>query len=738
MGKKATKDAKDLLATARKRYKAAADADSPNRRLAMDDLKFVHEPGAQWDETLKQERGARPCYEFNKLRVTVKRIVNDIRANRPQGKVRAVEDGDKDTSQVLEGLVRNIWNVSDADAAVDNAAEYQVAAGMGAWRIVTDYSSDTAWEQDILIKPIRNPFCVYPDPAAVDPMKRDARYWFVTSKMAKEVFESKYGDVPVVEFEESEFDDEEDWTDEESVRIAEYWYKKPVTKTLYLLQDGATVEEVPEGQMPLRSRQVQTHQICMCVMSGDKVLEGPTEWAGSHFPFVVVYGEHVVLDGKSKWWGLARHAKDAQRAYNFSRTLAVESIAHTPQAKYWVTPKQAEGNTDAWARAHKENFPFLLFNPDEQNPGPPQRMGGADVPVALVQEMQISSEDIKAVTGIYDASLGQKSNEQSGIAIRARQAQGEIATFNYSDNIARGIRRTWEILVDLIPKVYDTERSIRILGTDGAESYAKVNALNPMTGEVENDLSRGKFDVTITTGPSFSTQRQEAAEVYMQFAQANPAVFGVAGDLIFKSLDLPYAEDMADRMRTLLPPPVQQMLQAKEQNNGKALPPEALQAMMQADQAMQMVQMQQQELQQAAQEVEQGKLEAERAKAEVQKMIADLKVQEANLKALEANLQAEVAQAKADLAGQAAQVESQGKDVAHAGERLAAEAQMAGQQSAADLVQQALQVVSQQIAELGARLQQQQQPIVVPVGGGQRRIQMRKVNGGYEADVTEG
>src|SRR5574343_1570672 len=737
MARKANKDAKDLLATARKRYKAAADADSTNRRLAMDDLKFVHEPGAQWDEAIKRERGDRPCYEFNRIRTTIKRIVNGIRANRPQGKVRAVEDNDKDTAEVIEGLIRNVWAVSDADAAVDNAAEYQVAAGMGAWRIVTEYSSDTAWEQDILIKPIRNPFCLFPDPAATDQMKRDARYWFVTSKMAKEVFESKYGDVPVVEFEESEFDDEEDWTDEESVRIAEYWYKKPVTKTLYLLQDGATVEEVPEGQMPLRTRQVQTHQICMCIMSGDRILEGPTEWAGSKFPCVVVYGESMVIDGKHQWWGLTRTGKDPQRLHNATLTSALETVALAPQAKWWATPIQAEGPTDKWAQAHKELLPFQLFNPDPQNPGPPQRMGGADVPTALIAMTQATGEELKSSLGVFDPSLGQQSNATSGIATRTEVMQGEIATYNFPDNIARGIRYTWEILVDLVPKIIDSERSIRILGQDGAEKYAKVNALNPMTGEVENDLSRGKFDVTITVGPNFSTQRQEFAEFLTELNRGNPAVFAMAGDIMFKAMDAPYTDQLAERWQVMAPPPSQQMIQAKNQNNGKGLPPEAMQALAQADQAMQMVQMQQQELQQAAQEVEQGKLEAERAKAEVQKMIADLKVQEANLKAMEANLQAEVAQARADLASQAAQVESQGKDVAHAGERLQAEATMAGQQSAADLVQQALQAVSQQIGALEQSIRQQQQPIVVPVGGGQRRIQMRKVNGGYEADVTE-
>jgi hypothetical protein len=213
------------------------------------------------------------------------------------------------------------------------------------------------------------------------------------------------------------------------------------------------------------------------------------------------------------------------------------------------------------------------------------------VPPAIINEIGISSEDIKGVTGIYDASLGAKSNETSGIAIQSRQRQGEIAVYNYGDNLAKAIRRTWEILVDLIPRVYDTPRSLRILGTDGAEDFVQINSPDPVTGQVLNDLSVGKYDVNVTIGPSFTSQRQEAAEVYMGLSQGNPQIMGVAGDLIFKSLDLPFADDIASRLQLMLPPPIQQAIA-----QGKSVPPEARAAMAQADMAMQQVQMMGQQL----------------------------------------------------------------------------------------------------------------------------------------------
>jgi hypothetical protein len=644
MAKKSrTSTDKDLLVRIRRRFTAMTEHDRTNRQLAIDDLRFLNLPGEQWDLTQKTQRGMRPCYEFNKLRVTAKRVINDMRANRPQGKVRAVEDGDKDTADVLEGLIRNIWNVSDADTVIDYAAEYQVGGGMGAWRVNTQYSSDTVFDQDIVIEPIKNPFCLYADPAASDPIKRDAKDWILTEKISKASFDERWPDAKPVNFDDTEFDDDDDWFVEESdddgmVRICEYWYQEPTQKTLLMLSDGSTVdaisitpEELKLRQLTIqKSRTIDCHKIMMCIASGDALLEKPVEWAGSHFPFIQIYGEWLVIDGKVYWHGLTRFAKDAQRSYNVARTAISETISMAPQSKFWATPEQALGHTDKWAEAHSKLFPFLLYNSDPKAPGPPLRMGGAEVPIALMQESQLASDEIKAVTGIFDNSLGQQANESSGVAITARQRQGEIATFNYSDNMAKGIRRTYEILIDLVPKIYDSARSVRVLGVDLSEKYQKINM--PVQGpdgqiQVENDLSRGKYDVTVTVGPSFSTQRQEATELYTQLGQAVPQLWQVAGDLIMKSMDLPYSDQMAERMKLLLPPQIQQQMA-----DGKQMPPEVQQAMNQANQAMQAVQQHGQLVQQAEQELKD-------LQAQVKGDQANSKLAQAALAAKEAQLE---------------------------------------------------------------------------------------------------
>lgn len=652
---------KKLIKRVRDRYTVMTDADKDNRRSALEDMKFVSIPGEQWTLNMKQERGERPCYEFNKLRINSKKVINEIRSNRPAGKVRGVEGGDVKTAEIIEGLIRNISNVSDMDTVVDYAAQYQVDGGMGAWRITTDYADPMAFDQDIKIEPIYNPFCLYADPASKDLLKRDAMDWIFTEKISKDSFKERWPKAEVVSFEDTEFDDDDEWEDDETVRICEYWYKEKAQKEIYQLQNGMVIDSLSEGgeeideSMIVNRRTIDYYKIMMCIASGDAILEGPTEWAGSHFPFVMIFGEYVVIDGKTHWYGLHRFSKDAQQSYNFARTAIAENIAQTPQAKFWATAEQAKGHTDKWAEAHRKNIPWMLFNPDSKNPGPPQRMGGADVPVALIQEAQLASAEIDATQGIYGDDRGQQTHSQSGRAIYARQQQGQITNFNYPDNAAKGILRTYEILIDLIPKVWDTERELRILGADGAEDYVKINTMiqDRETGEMItlNDLNKGRYDVTVTVGPSFATRRQEATETYMQLTQANPDVWSVAGDLIFKSMDLPYADEISNRLKTLLPPQIQKSI-----NEGQDVSPEAQAAMQKAAQAMQQVEMMMQEAQAAAQEAQKATSEAEIDKAQVDKAIADLHTEQARFEAKVAKELANITTREAKLQTEEAQL----------------------------------------------------------------------------------
>lgn len=679
------KDNKKLLETVRDRYRLMSEADYENRIYALEDIRFVNIPGEQWESNMKQERGERPCYEYNKTRVRCKRVVNDMRDNRPSGKVRPVEGGDKDIAEIYEGLIRNIWNVSHGDNATDYAAEYQVEGGMGAWRVNTVYADDAAFDQDIVIENVENPFNLYCDPNAKEFMKRDADDWIYTERISFKEYEHKYGEeTEKANFEgESQFDSEEDdWLDEETVRIAEYWYKVPHKKELWLMEgengesmvvDSETDEAAAlkkQGIKPTRTREVDTHKIMMCVASGQKILEGPTEWAGRHFPWVMIYGEYKVIESETFWWGLVRFAKDAQQNYNISKTSIAETIAQAPKAKWWATPKQAEGLSDQWAEAHKKNYPFMIYNPDQEAPGAPPRMGAADVPIALMQQAAIDDEDLKDVMGLPDASMGKQGDEKSGRAIYARQQQGEIATFNYKDNMSKGVEWTYEICIDLIPNIYDTERELRILGEDGSETYKKVNqvVLDPESGKSirVNDLSMGKYDVTVKSGPAFATQRQEATEIYGAITDRNPELMGVAGDLIFKSMDLPYADDIADRLKAMLPPQIQQIL-----DQDTEIPPEIMQKAQQVEQMMAEAQKYGQLVQAASEELEQEKAESDKIKAEIQTELANLRAAKAEFDANIAKQLSQLAMKEAGVTTKEANLMVKEQDLSQKADRVA-------------------------------------------------------------------
>jgi hypothetical protein len=635
---------KELLSRMIERYRLMYEADSENRENGMDNLRFATIPGEQWELNQKQERGDRPCYEFNKIRINGKKIINEIRANRPGGKAIGTEEGDVGTAEILTGLIRNILNNSDFDSVTDYEAEYQVFAGMGAWRLTTDYKSEDSFEQCIKVEAIENPFCLFSDPFCRDPLKRDADDWILTEKISKDEYERRWPKKKLSDINFDNYDNYDDWMSDDSVRIGEYWYKEQYDKEIWQLQDGKVVDAstdeakyIPSEDIK-KKRALKANKIMMFIASGESILEGPHEWAGERFPFVQIYGEYFIVDGKAIWYGLPQWAKDPQRSYNITRTAATESVMLAPQAKFWATEKQADGYTDQWAIAHKQNFPFRLYNPDPEAPGAPPSSPGPDIPIGLINESALSSKEIDDVTGVFADDRGQQFS-QSGRAIYARQQQGRITTFNYQDNITKGVKLTWELLVDLIPKIYDTEQELRVLGSDGAENYVRINTFvqGPNGEPIKiNDLSIGRYDVVISSSPSFETRRQEAAETYQTLMQNNPTLFGVAGDLIVKSFDLPYAEEISQRIKAILPPEVKQELV-------KNVPPEVQQLMAQAQQSMQQVQLQMQQVEAAAQQVQKDQADNDKTKAEIGKLMA-------NVKAEEAKFQAEIAQTTASLA----------------------------------------------------------------------------------------
>ena len=580
-----------VLATARSRLDMAIGALSESREDEIDDLKFYAgspDNRWQWPADVLATRGsvqgqtinARPCLTVNKLPQHVRQVTNDQRQNRPSGKVIPADDhADVEVAEIFNGMVRHIEYISDADVAYDTACENQVSYGEGYIRILTEYCDENTFDQDIKIGRVRNSFSVYMDPTIQDPTGADAKWCFITEDITKDEYTRMYpNSAPITTLQTLGVGDQNlsQWLMEDTVRVADYYYVDYDKATLNLYPGNVTAfDGTPEDKQlkaiygkPKRTRESDRVKIKYCKINGYEILE-ERDWAGKYIPVVRIVGNEFEVDGRLYVSGLVRNAKDAQRMYNYWVSQEAEMLALAPKAPFIGYGGQFEGYENQWKTANTTNWPYLEVNPDVTDgqgavlPLPAR----AQPPMAssgLLQAKAGASEDIKAATGQYNASLGMSSNERSGKAILARQREGDVGTYHYGDNLARGVRHIVRQLVDLIPKIYDTQRVARIIGIDGETSMVKIDPMQqePVKKIMQDDIvidkiynpNVGKYDVVVATGPGYATKRQEALEAMAQLLQGNPSLWAVAGDLFVKNMDWPGAQEMAKRFAKTIDP----------------------------------------------------------------------------------------------------------------------------------------------------------------------------------------
>ena len=634
-----------VIERAQKRFNLAADLESEGRIERLDDIKFVR-LGQQWPDSVKRDRERpgqeRPMLTINRLFQFRNQIINEIRQNRPGIKVRPVDDqSDVDTAEVMQGLIRHIQDASRADIAYDTAAEWQVDCGLGYFRIITDYCEDDSFNQDILIKRVVDPNKVYFDPESTEPDGSDAKWAFVIEDWSLDDFEIEYPDIDTTSWQDGVTGDRQGWFGKDFVRVAEYFEIKSVPRTLVQLQDGSTLfkDELPDeykdliiGERPSFDKKCMWYKI-----GGDKILD-KTELPTSFIPVIPVIGNEVWCEGKRHVHGLTRFAKDPARQYNYMQSANTEVMALAPRAPYIVAEGQIDGYEQEWLMANRHNISVLTYNPVSfggTTVGAPQRQQGITTNPGFESAMARAIDDMKSTMGIFDASLGNRESNQSGKAILSQQRQANIGNFHFSDNLNRSIRQAGRIIVEMIPKIYDTQRVIRILGEDEVPKQVSINPEQPeakmeqpsQQGGVESiyNFNVGKYDIVVDSGPNYATKRQEAAESMMAFVQADPAVLQVAGDLIVRNMDWPGADEIAKRMQAMLPPQIQQTMKAEEDDGQPKVDPQVEQQM---NQMADMVEHLTQELQNANAKVgsDEDKLDIERFKAQTDRMkvIADI------------------------------------------------------------------------------------------------------------------
>lgn len=650
--------ADEIVQAAREAFSEVAEAEAENRKQGLEDTRFAR-LAEQWPANIRKQRedDGRPCLTINRMTAFIRQVVNDSRQNKPSIKVHPCDSqADPETAKLYDGLIRNIQYVSNADVAYDTAIESAVSGGFGYFRIGMDYSHDDSFDLDISIDRVADPFLIYGDPASKCADSSDWNTAFAVDYMKKDEFAKKYKGAKAVDWDAEGYVAAGDpWLKDDCVMRAEWWTREEVDRPIVLLSDGTVLDaermQDPElvgyflanGITVVNERTAKCWKVRQRILTGAEMLED-NEWPGKYIPIIPVYGDEVVVDGKRVLRSLIRDAKDPQRMFNYWRTTATEMVALAPKAPYIGAKGSFVTDAAKWATANSESHAYIEYDP--QPGGPPQRQPFAGVPAGAIQEALNASDDMKAIMGIYDASLGARSNETSGRAIVARDRQSDVSTFHFLDNMTRAIRHAGRIIIDLIPHVYNKERVIRVIGEDGTTDHQPLGKpvpvmgpdgqqkVDPKTGEPMvkvYDLAVGKYDLTVATGPSYTTKRQESADQMMELMRTFPQAAPVVGDVLAKNLDWPGADEIAERLKALyqknfgqseqaIPPEVQGMIQQGQQ------------VIQQLQQSNQQLQMENQKLQQKM-AIEAGKLqlgahkqEIEQFRAETDRMTAEANV----------------------------------------------------------------------------------------------------------------
>ena len=641
---------KDVLADAKEAFTRCEEAESENRVEALDDLRFA-KLGEQWPIKVKQDRikDGRPCLVINRQPAFIRQVVNEARQNRPSIKVHPVDgQADPQIAEIYNGLIRNIEQTSKADVAYDTAVDFAVTSGRGFFRIGTEYACDDTFDLDLRIERIANPFSVYGDPFSTASDSSDWNECFVTELLEFDAFKAKYPGAEKVSWNDDGYKNlTAPWTQDQSVLVAEWWQRSKVAKKILALSDGTVVEaDVYKTQKDsfdaggitvLGERQTTGYKVTQKVLTGAEVLED-NPWAGKYIPVVPVYGDEINIEGKRYFRSLIRDDKDAQRMLNYMRTTSAELTTLAPKVPFIGKKGTFKSDAKKWATINSQNHAYVEYDGE-----PPTRQPiAAGEAIGAIQEAANAQDDMKSILGLYDPSLGAEGQEVSGKAILARQSQGHTSNFHFLDNLSRAIEHGGRILVDLIPTVYTEKRMIRVLGQDNSATSVQLGGPivvkgpdgQPQTDPVTNlpltkicDLSVGKYDLTVETGPSYATRREQITDRLTSLCEAFPEAAPILGDLIVKYMDLPDADEVARRLHAMLPPQVLAAEGGGQQQDPMQHP--AVQAA--AQQAGQVIQEQGKALQQT-----QSQLAAvEQALAQA-KAANELKAQELQIKLFEA------------------------------------------------------------------------------------------------------
>ena len=620
---KKTSPDSELLLRVKDRYKQASDATEDQRSRALEELAFC-DPENQWDEADKQARRTkgRPCLVVDRMSPFIDQIANDQRQNRPALQVHPVDDqADEETAKVINGILKHIQYDSNADVAYDTASLSQIRCGFGFIRAHLEYCNEDSFDQDIKIDRVPNPFTVFIDPTSMEPDGSDMSWAMLTKDLTEDEYKGQFPDSDLARASASTWrslgNEYPGWISsaKKSVRVIEYFERIITEETIYSLPDGTVVAEkdLPAEAKPTKKRTTARIEIKQYVLNAvEKLAE--TTFPGRWIPVFPVYGQELIIDGERQYSGLVRRMMDVQKMVNYWKTAQTEMIALAPKSP-WIGPRGFRGDMEReWAVANTANQSTLEYEPvviQGQVMPPPMRNVQEPAIGAITAALGATEEDLKAVTGLYDPTLGNRANsDQSGVAIRQLQHQGQMGNFHFPDNMNRTMRHIGKFLVEVIRLVYDTARAVRMIGEDDQHTVVKINeeTKDPKTGEpVLYDMSVGTYDVVAAVGPSYATKRQENMMAMLDMMKTiPPEQAALITDLLVRQMDTPIANEIADRLTPS---------QFKNQKGQPQIPPEVQAQMQQMQQMLQILGQQHdalvKELERTTQELESKRMDLE-------------------------------------------------------------------------------------------------------------------------------
>jgi hypothetical protein len=674
-------DDKAILAEALERFAYAEEVDGENRRNQLDDTKFVYEPGAQWDRNIKDKRKKwkAMCLQFNQLRPFVAQVTNDQRQGRPGVRFSpASGDASDKVAELKQELVRGIELKSDAESAYDTGFQHAVVGGRGYWRIRTDYESRKSFNQCIKIDRLPDPQAVRIDPDYQAADASDMQWAFVVQPIKKTDYERKYKDKPLSWRATQETGLWYPSGEDEKVFIADYYRLVKEDADLVLLSDGsvmwadeleAAIEagKVAPGVKVTKERKGERVRCEWYTLGGGEQVLEKHPWKGSYVPIILCSGDEIVIEGKRVYQGLIRHAREPQQLLNYSMSQMAQRLALTPKAPFMGAVEAVKGFERLYESSNEEEYALLPYNHKDEAGEPlpmPVRQPGSDIDAGWAQFAGQMIQQVRATLGMFEDAIGMRGQAQSGRAILAREKQGDNATFHFLDNLKRALQHTGRVIDDLIPHYYDSERMVALVANDGQQKLAKVNEQIPMADPAaegvvrymtnpDNDLTRGEYAVSVESGPSYATKKEETRATLVELFQAFPPAAQVLGDKLVQVIDMPDAKAAAERMQLLLPPAIQAMEAAKKE--GKNPPDPAM---------LQQMQQLQGQIQQAGQIVQQLQAENQQLKSGQQAKMAEAQMDmqtDQQKAALEAQQAERDAQLKAQTAVQTKLIEVAGQ-----------------------------------------------------------------------------